>query len=369
MQRHIVIGDIHGCFAELEALLAAVAATPDDVIVSVGDLVDRGPEPAEVVRFFRARPGAVVLAGNHERKHVRGVRSYAQEITRLQLGDEYDEIVRWMGALPYYLELPDAIVVHAALAPGVPLAAQKPEVLCGSTAGEHELERQLGDRRWHELWDGDKPVIFGHHVVEEPLIRPGKIYGIDTGACHGGRLTAVILPGLHVHSVPARADHWALAKRRWQADVLAAKPWRELPWADLDEQLARAGTHDEPRAQAYAEALRRWRDALDGRMTEVLAAIAREAQAITASGRDPAEAARAHPLSKLVFQQLGGRLDLRTLRRQCQTPRRLAELSAALGLPPLEPPPLEPPGDTAGGSGGSGGSGSGSSGTPGPGTA
>ncbi len=338
MRRHIVIGDIHGCFAELQALLSQLAASPDDVIVSVGDLVDRGPEPAEVVRFFRARPNTVVLAGNHERKHVRGVLSYAQEITRLQLGAEYDEIVRWMGTLPYYLELDDAIVVHAALLPGVPLAEQKHEVLCGSTAGEHELKRQLGDRPWHELWDGDKPVIFGHHVVEEPLIRPGKIYGIDTGACHGGRLTAVTLPDLGVHSVPARADHWTHAKRRWQADVLAARPWRELAWEDLDEQLARAGTTDEPRARAYAAALRRWRDALHARMLEVLDAIARETAAITSSGRDPAEQARAHPLSKLMFQALGGRLDLRSLRRQCQTPRRLNELSAALGLAPLEPP-------------------------------
>src|SRR5881394_2844155 len=55
---------------------------PDDLLVSVGDLVDRGPAPGEVVRLFRERPNSVVVMGNHERKHVRGIFSYAQEITR-----------------------------------------------------------------------------------------------------------------------------------------------------------------------------------------------------------------------------------------------------------------------------------------------
>lgn len=73
MKSHIVIGDIHGCFDELQELLAKVAATSSDVIVSVGDLVDRGPEPGRVVEFFRTTPNTVVLMGNHERKHVRGV--------------------------------------------------------------------------------------------------------------------------------------------------------------------------------------------------------------------------------------------------------------------------------------------------------
>jgi serine/threonine protein phosphatase 1 len=64
---------------------------------------------------------------------------------------------------------------------------------------EHEHREQRG-RELVETGSTD--------VVEEPLIQPGKIYGIDTGACHGGRLTAVILPGLRVCSVLARADHW-----------------------------------------------------------------------------------------------------------------------------------------------------------------
>jgi hypothetical protein len=70
LARTIFIGDIHGCWDELRSLLDKVALTDDDVVVSVGDLVDRGPDPASVIDFFRRRPGAVVVCGNHERKHV-----------------------------------------------------------------------------------------------------------------------------------------------------------------------------------------------------------------------------------------------------------------------------------------------------------
>ncbi|HEX7839545.1 MAG TPA: metallophosphoesterase [Kofleriaceae bacterium] len=342
MHRHVVIGDIHGCLAELQALLAAVAVTPDDVVVSVGDVVDRGPESVEVVQFLRSRPNTIVLAGNHERKHIRRVFSYAQEITRAQFGAGYPEAVEWMRTLPYYVELEDAIVVHAALVPGIPLAEQRDEILCGSTVGEHELQRALGDHRWHELWQGPKPVIFGHHVVDEPLVRPSLVYGIDTGACHGGHLTALTLPDLQLHAVAAREDHWARIKRLWQADVLASKPWPEMTWAELDEQLAQFAASDEPRTRAYVAALGAWRAALEHRRAAVLDGILDTAARISATpdAEQAAAAMKAHPLAGFLFQARRGRLDAAAFARQCQTPARLAEFSRGLDLSSLPPPAL-----------------------------
>ena len=119
----LIIGDIHGCYAELLALLDVAGVGDDEVVVSVGDLVDRGPEPGAVVDFFRGRPGAVALCGNHERKHVRGVLSYSQQVTAAQLGDGYADAVAWMATLPYHLETEAVRVVHWGLYPGVPLAA------------------------------------------------------------------------------------------------------------------------------------------------------------------------------------------------------------------------------------------------------
>ena len=73
----LIIGDIHGCHAELLDLLDLAAIGADDLVVSVGDLVDRGPDPGLVVDLFRTRPSSLALMGNHERKHVRGVLSYS----------------------------------------------------------------------------------------------------------------------------------------------------------------------------------------------------------------------------------------------------------------------------------------------------
>ncbi|MFC5186944.1 metallophosphoesterase family protein [Actinomadura harenae] len=221
MRRTIIIGDIHGCFDELIELLEKVGLQPDDLLVSVGDLVDRGPSPGEVVRLFRERPNSVAVMGNHERKHVRGIFSYAQEITRLQLGDDYAETVDWMRTLPYSFETDDIRVVHAAMLSGVPLADQKAEILCGSTSGERELAALFPHGHWHDHYTDAKPVVFGHHVTgPEPLTRDGRIFGLDTGACHGWNLTALCVPGFTVHSVAARADHWSIVKREWQLPVL-----------------------------------------------------------------------------------------------------------------------------------------------------
>src|SRR6476659_3513771 len=72
MRRTLAIGDVHGCRLELDELLALVAYTPStDRLVFVGDLVDRGYDPAGVVRLVRELQQAgdvLVIKGNHEEK-------------------------------------------------------------------------------------------------------------------------------------------------------------------------------------------------------------------------------------------------------------------------------------------------------------
>ena len=181
----LIIGDIHGCYAELLALLDVAGVGDDEVVVSVGDLVDRGPEPGAVVDFFRGRPGAVALCGNHERKHVRGVLSYSQQVTAAQLGDGYADAVAWMATLPYHLETEAVRVVHWGLYPGVPLADVPEDVRAGTTSGDGRLRARYGDRPWYELYDDPTPVAFGHAIMgAEPLVIDDRIFGLDTGACH-----------------------------------------------------------------------------------------------------------------------------------------------------------------------------------------
>src|ERR687885_2191717 len=63
--RRIVIGDVHGHYDTLMTLLEAIAPTGDDMVYFLGDLIDRGPQSAQVVDFVKQSPYQCLL-GNHE---------------------------------------------------------------------------------------------------------------------------------------------------------------------------------------------------------------------------------------------------------------------------------------------------------------
>ena len=64
--RTIVVGDIHGCYDELIDLLEAAAFGPEDRVVSVGDLITKGPKDREVLQLFMTDPRFSTVIGNHD---------------------------------------------------------------------------------------------------------------------------------------------------------------------------------------------------------------------------------------------------------------------------------------------------------------
>jgi len=141
----LVIGDIHGCWQELQALLEKSGISDSDVVISLGDLVDRGPDSPAVLSFFKDRPNAFALLGNHERKHVLAAAgklslNLSQLLSREQFGGSYPAAVAWMRTLPLYLELPEAVLIHGYLEPGISLGKQKSTVLTGTMSGGAWLE-------------------------------------------------------------------------------------------------------------------------------------------------------------------------------------------------------------------------------------
>jgi serine/threonine protein phosphatase 1 len=206
-------------------LIDAAGLSSDDRVIAVGDLVDRGPDAPRVLEFFRSTRNARAIMGNHERKHVRSLRreirpALSQTITRRQFGeDRYPEAVAFMDALPRFLELPKAVVVHAFFEPGVALREQKEAVIVGTMSGEAYLTRTYA-RPWYELYDGDRPIIVGHHNylgTGQPFIYRNRVFGLDTGYCFGGRLTGLILPEFRLISVRARRNHRSVVKSKAQA--------------------------------------------------------------------------------------------------------------------------------------------------------
>ena len=240
----LVVGDIHGCFDEFQALLDKAGLTEDDSIVSIGDCVDRGPDTPAVLRFFQEKPNALLIMGNHERKHVRADRhevklARSQKISRIQFGETYPDALAFMSGLPLFLDLPDALVVHGYFEPGLPLSQQRATVLCGTMGGDKYLRAQY-DRPWYELYDGEKPLLVGHHNysnTDQPFIYQDRVFGLDTDCVTGKALTGLLLPSFKFLSISSRANYWAQIQRAYPETKTSSPPAsKAIDWSAEDKQ-------------------------------------------------------------------------------------------------------------------------------------
>lgn len=206
--RTIVVGDIHGCYDELLDLLAEVQFADGDRLVSVGDLVTKGPKSREVLDRFMSDSQFSAVIGNHDlalRRRWNGEKfklKDSQKPTHKELKKDKEHYVSYLNSLPFLIDLGTHLVVHAGLRPGVALHSQTTEDLT-------EL-RCLGPDRtardgtpWYDIYDGEKVVVFGHWPASKPR-RGKKAIGLDTGCVYGNNLTAFIIETGEFKSVPAR---------------------------------------------------------------------------------------------------------------------------------------------------------------------
>ena len=229
--REILIGDVHGMLDALQRLVTRLNLTPTDKITFVGDLVDKGPDSAGVVKFVRelSKTNTVVLVeGNHEDKHKRfrknlevrpdTAASMAEKTPELlTITDELsEEDVQFLNsAVPFHkIDNHGILVVHAGI-PGdmveFPESLEEAASLTGKRKKKfnlimrtrhvhHETGKmlQLGketeqDPFWAQTYDGRfGHVVFGHEPFEGVNCFENAT-GIDTGAVFGNGLTAMIL--------------------------------------------------------------------------------------------------------------------------------------------------------------------------------
>jgi protein phosphatase len=220
-----VVGDVHGCADELEALLAELGYAdgrhPEGRrAVFVGDLVDRGPDTPRVLRTVMAMD-ALVVSGNHEAKLVRALdgrnvrRSHGLQESLDQLATQprewVEEAREWMRARPHQLSLDDGrlIVAHAGLSEalqGQDTGAARSFALYGDTTGrtdEHGLPERLP---WQRDYRGAATVVYGHTPVSRAEW-VGDTLCLDTGAVFGGRLTALRWPERELVDVAAARQY------------------------------------------------------------------------------------------------------------------------------------------------------------------
>jgi hypothetical protein len=199
MGRSVIVGDVHGCAGELEELLERVRFTEGtDRLVSVGDLVVRGPDSHGVLALVK-RLGALAVRGNHEEKLL------AWRQRHKPLGVDHERVAdalsddEWafLEAMPLWLDLPehDLRVVHAGVVPGVPLSRMPAEALLKMRTldahGDWSDDANAGEL-WGASYRGPPHVVFGHNALAAPQVHAWAT-GLDTGCVYGGRLTALVL--------------------------------------------------------------------------------------------------------------------------------------------------------------------------------
>jgi bis(5'-nucleosyl)-tetraphosphatase (symmetrical) len=245
VSRTIIIGDVHGCLDELQDLLATCQYDRTNTrVVLVGDLVNKGPKSAECVQFVRTQ-GFSCVRGNHDdaalwawerRETERRDGGTAIGDGKYAYTDQFSaEDVAFLRGLPHTILIPDEelLVVHAGLVPRVPLEEQEPACMYkmrnliereGTASGTEEEGKDgvwnvgaytatAAAKRgtaWAAEWRPDAEtlpgvshIVFGHDAKRR-LQQHAHATGLDTGACYGGELSALVLPGRHIVSVPAR---------------------------------------------------------------------------------------------------------------------------------------------------------------------
>lgn len=228
-----IIGDIHGCFDELSELLAklgyiivrdeagayVVSHPTGRRVIFLGDLVDRGPKIAEVLRLVMdmvASGTALCVPGNHETKLLRSLRgnkvkpTHGLAETLAQLEPHPDLRARaepFIDALVSHYMLDDGklVVAHAGLKEslqGRGSGAVREFALYGETTGETDEYGLPVRYNWASEYRGRAIVVYGHTPVPQPEWINRTIC-VDTGCVYGGSLTALRYPELELTSVAA----------------------------------------------------------------------------------------------------------------------------------------------------------------------
>ncbi|CAD2220565.1 ser/thr protein phosphatase [Angomonas deanei] len=219
--RYIIVGDVHGCVDQLRALVDRVKFRKGtDLLIIIGDFVNKGPDSVGVVRYCQEM-GALGVLGNHDytllscidahRKKPTAKGNLKDPVKRLAM-DFPHECEVYLRSLPHILKLPkyNVILVHAGL--NFQRKLEKQDVMEIMHMRKLEevstLDPNTGRQKrsyvavakgptgqlWGSMWEGPEHVVFGHDASTGFQTHPFAT-GIDTGCVYGDPLTCVIFSG------------------------------------------------------------------------------------------------------------------------------------------------------------------------------
>ena len=195
-----LVGDIHGCFNELQILLKKASYSfRSHRLILLGDLINKGPDSFKVLSWVREKPVEAII-GNHELKFIYAIEKELpltgplQDLKK-QMGSDIKNWVSWMKSWPVYIEEDSFLAVHGGLVPGEHPRFSKKEQLVNIRYwdGEGNNMRDSSFPPWHDLYTDSKLVVYAHWAGQGLKVKTNSI-GLDTGCVYGGHLTGLWLP-------------------------------------------------------------------------------------------------------------------------------------------------------------------------------
>jgi serine/threonine protein phosphatase 1 len=234
--RRFVIGDVHGHYEGLMLLLEEIVPASADQVYFLGDLIDRGPQSAQVVEFVKKNDYPCLL-GNHEQMLLNILTGKNHSTANMQ-GWLYSggqttlasyqsatipkEHLDWFKSLPTYLDLGDFWLAHAGVDPKRTVKEQTANQLCWIRDEFHRIERP---------YFPDKLIIVGHTITFTlPGVDPGNLaqgqgwIDIDTGAYHprSGWLTGLDITNKLVYQTNVFSK--AVRTLTWEEAITVVHP-------------------------------------------------------------------------------------------------------------------------------------------------
>jgi protein phosphatase len=240
-----IIGDVHGCFDELQALLGELGYEVNSQdgavgslhvqhpqgrkVIFLGDLVDRGPDSTGVLQLAMdmvTSGVALCLPGNHDvrllrklkGKDVRLTHGLAETLKQFEKepAEFREKVATFLDSLVSHYVLDDGrlVVAHAGLKESMQGRASRGVrefALYGETTGETDEFGLPVRYNWAAEYRGKAMVVYGHTPVPEPDWL-NRTINIDTGCAFGGKLTALRYPEKELVSVPAAYTYWESAR-------------------------------------------------------------------------------------------------------------------------------------------------------------
>lgn len=199
--RVFVIGDLHGEYTKLMALLDEIQFTDSDILIATGDLIDRGTDSLKCLEIFCTHDNFLTVIGNHEVMAIKSIESYDYLLWQYNGGDwffdladelqlkaiEYLNHIYYRGhyAINLIKNGQSTVIVHADIPNhhykfGEEWGEQDLHTLVWSRATIHDLNSGL-----NVIITGADRFIFGHTPQKRIMTYDNLIY-LDTGACYKG---------------------------------------------------------------------------------------------------------------------------------------------------------------------------------------